>query len=189
MPNHKRILAKSKRSFLNVVKKHPILVSIFCIALVGIMSTFIYRYYEQQKTLNDLQAVSKELRVIYQNILEENMGDVSVSYFRNECSFAYVGPYSKSISCGLGADIALNKDISTRVAGQVIRSAINDSKLNPGSDVDIEERTASIDLNPGQNGVRCYIAYGKDTSNNSWGYHLSCRRSVPDFLPGYVVKE
>ncbi len=196
MPNHIRISATSKRSFLNGVKKRPILASIFCIAIVVAVSTLANKYYEQQKTLNELSAVSKDLRVIYDKLLASQEGNIASSYFRNECSTGNASWLVRYISCGPTGRVTLKNNGDRRIAANAIADGpykendfsikyISESISMPDSGTD----DMYVDLEHNSAILPCYVIYGKNVSNSNWGYTIGCSMTVPDFLPDYVVKE
>lgn len=169
-----------------MVKKHPILASIFCIAIVIAVSTLANKYYEQQKTLNELSAVSKDLRVIYDKILASQEGNVTSSYFRNECSRSYTGFFVTRYSCGSQADITLNSEIGNVVASQIISESLQGNALDPKIPVDTHEQSIGLNLKSTNIRVKCYVSYGKEYRNNTWGYHMNCNENTSGPLPNYL---
>ncbi len=187
MPNHKRVPAKNNQNFFYVFKKHPVLVSICCIVLVAIISTFIYRYYEQQKTLNDLSVASKDLRVIYDNLLASQGGNVSSSNFRNECSESSVEVGGGRIACGPSGYINLQSGVAVDDAIKALNSIASANNLK--SLIETGETSTSAQeiytkfRYPSMK-IDCVVNHATSST-----YYMTCRESVPDFLPGYIVTD
>lgn len=187
MPTRKRTPAKNNQGYLYIVKKHPILFSILCIAAVTILSTFAYRYYEQQKTLNELSSVSKDLRVIYDKILASQQGNVASSYFRNECSESSVEVGRGLVTCGPSGYIYLKLGVVADDAIKVIKEAfdVNDLKnLAETVETSTNGKEISTKFRYSDMEIDCLVNHATDST-----FYITCRKSAPDFLPGYVVAD
>ena len=148
--------------------------------------------YEQQQTMRDLDAAGKELRVIYDKLVELNGDNVVKTDWSKECEEASAKYRRGQVSCGIDGRITVSSDIGFGQTETLIIRSLDGSSFykNQESIGSISEDSSNLRfaLNSTWQGIYCYISYYKNMLDDMWRYNISCRKQVPDFLPGYLIR-
>lgn len=134
--------------------------------------------------MQQLDQASKDLRPIYDKLLDKNKGNVSGSYYRNECSESYEKYGKGTVKCGPSSKIVSIKE-------QNLGDSLDDID---GIDVNFDygqydeaDDYAYLDIIHKETKIKCHIMYGTMNYGKSWGYSAWCFNNVKNFLPGYQI--
>lgn len=186
-------LPTNKSSKVTKPNNKPIVISlllgIFVIVFIGLK---FKQGHEQQQTIRDLDSASKELRVIYDKLVELNGDNVVKTDWSKECEEASVKYRRGQVSCGIDGRITLGSDIGFSQADTLIIRSLERSSFHknqePIGSISEDSSNLRFALSSMWQGTYCSISYYKNMLDDMWNYNISCRKQVPDFLPGYLVR-
>lgn len=166
-----------------------ILIVIAGLVLVAVSGFFLNSYLVQQSTLKELDRASQSLESVYDKLTEINRDNLASSSFTKDCSAPNRGPYDRIISCGPRGVIVLKNRTDIDKAKTWINDSVESAEGNAiGAEMKVEEEISFEMSLKDLKDVRCYVSYGVDQTSGMWGYRLVCRKTVSNFLPGYVVE-
>lgn len=174
----------SKRSivFLSIVG--------FLLLLIGVMRLRTYLIEEQ--AINELSESSEHIKILYDQMLTANADNVADSNFGNKCSESSVKIGKGRIVCWTGGVIILKNDIGLESAGRIMERSVIGNRLSSGTEANISDNQyyqgVSINYRSLYQDVICDGNYGQ-SHTKEWSYSISCRKDVPNFLPGYTVEK
>jgi|GEM_PF-5383725 len=171
-------------------KRLIIVMSVVGVLLLIGAGFWLQSYFVEKQTIADLSAVNKELRIIYDNVLELNKDNVSGSYFRDNCSVSNVNWLEQKKSCGPSGNVILKSAVNLEGAKKILAESIQGSKLGlSANDLNTGQDLIGGSTGTNEKGIKCYVGYSKDNVTDAWSYGFMCRKEVPDFLPGYTIED
>lgn len=190
MATKKKVKKKSNKKLTSDV---IIVLSVIGIVFVCFFGFWLKSYIPERKSLSELADVGKNLEVVYNKLLAVNDGNVQDSYFGHECSEASVEIGRGQIVCSVVGMVTLKHDDSLERAKQVLEQTVNSSGLNlheQGKIYNGEYYSAvTLVYKSPYDVVDCDGHYAQSNLSKKWIYSISCRKTVPDFLPGYTIEK
>lgn len=186
------MVSVKKKTKFRPSKRLIILFSIASVALLLIGGLRLSSYVLEKQVLTELSRASSELKVVYNNIVENNKGNILSSYFRDNCSIGHTSWLEERVSCGPSGRIVLKSASEIDLVQQNLSSSTKNSVFSATEPVvnDVSGKTsAGIDLESSTVNTNCYAGYGKNQLDNNWYYWMTCRKDVRSVLPGYTVEE
>lgn len=189
MANAKKKVKKSKFK----LSKRSIIFASIAGALVLVLGGFwLQSYLVEKQTLADLSDANKELRIVYDNILELNKDSIDSSYYRDDCSVSNVSWMEQRVSCGPSGRVVMAgaqepSEVRNNLAKVDKNSGLNMKDITISNQTEVTSISANLESK--LEGVNCYVGYGKNQLTNQWEYWMTCRKDVPNFLPGYTVEQ
>lgn len=96
-------------------------------------------------------------------------------------------------SCGTGGSITLKQDRGLEEARNELSNALIGSSINSGEKIQVYKSeyfsAVTVKLKTVSKDISCDGHYGESSATQLWSYSISCRKSVPDLLTGYVVAD
>lgn len=179
-----------KKNELNINKRILIYLVILGVIVLSVSGIWLKVYYMEKQTISELSDVSKELRLVYDNIIHDSGGNIKSTYFRNDCSVSNKSWLEQQISCGPSGNIILNDSVNIATAGDILTSALKGIDIGIEiADIKIGQESVDLSSKPNDRGIKCSLYYSQDLSSGVWSYGLVCRKDVSRVLPNYAVRE
>lgn len=187
MANAKKKVKKAK---IKPSRRSIIFASLAGVLLLVVGGYWLRSYLTEKQALAELSTAGKELRIVYNNILELNKDNIENSHFQDDCSVSNASWLEQKISCGPSGNVELKTPIDLEEAAELVADSIQGNGLGLRVE-DIVTGQNSVGVSTGVNeaGIKCYVGYSQNSLTDAWSYGLVCRKTVPNFLPGYTVEE
>ena len=186
-------MKKNNKSSKKPSRRNLILIGIVTLALCFIAATMILKVLNQQRDMRELDAAGKDLRLIYDELIELNKDNISSSTFGKECSESSVKYGRGDITCGVYGSIYLFKGVSLDEAAAALVRAVNNNGRNYNIMPSISDtqyhKGVSLRYELGFKEAGCFATYEKNALDDGWHFFFGCNKSVPDFLPGYAIED
>lgn len=187
---------KRKRKQKQSTKKQPLifrnkklLVLVVLLALLGIflIGGKFNQFIQQQRDVKELQQAYDDLKPIYETLINENRMNVDSFSFKKDCGESSTVFGRGAIRCGVSGRIDLVDYMDSKLFESKIRKIptvnfdyINTSRLKDETYLDLKLMSSEL---------ICHVSLGKNPLNNQQYIGLYCQKDVPDFLPGYEIRD
>lgn len=181
-------LPKSKHN-----KRLVIAASIIGVLLLAAGGLWLRSYLVEKVSIGELSRLSEDVEGIYARLLEASGGNIASSQYGNNCSESSVEIGKGRIVCWTGGVIRLKQDVGLKTASNSMEDSVKGSALGSNTEAVTSSSQyytgVSIKYRSPYKDVICDGSYGQNTNTRTWSYSVSCRKTVPNFLPGYTVTE
>lgn len=180
---------KIKTGKYRLSKSTIIFVSILGVMLLLIGALALKSYLVERQTLAELVSVGKELKIIYNNLLEYNKGNTAGSYFRNDCSIGHTSWLEERVSCGPSGRIVLQEPSEIGAIKNNLIKVDKNSELRSTTLTSNGQSEVNVNLELSGMDIKCYAGYSKNQLSGRWEYWMTCRKEVPRVLPNYTIEK
>lgn len=181
--------SRKKSSNPDVKKRYKILAGISGIILSLVCFVWIRSYLSERQAIEVLSSSTNELRIAYDNLLEDNKGNILSSSFRNSCSISNVSWLEQRVACGPSGDISLKNPVDLKTAAAYLNETTSVVGDEIGfSEIEVGQSSVNVSSKPDETDVRCSMNYGQNIVTKTWSYDLVCRKNVGRVLAGYTVE-
>lgn len=196
MTNKKKSTNNLKKPILNEQSKHHkklvIIFSVITVILIAFFAVKIRDGLQQQQILESMDAVSRDAKVIYNQLVLKSGDNVKSHEFNRSCGESSVKYGRGTITCSIYGGIELKTVVNPEVVVELLDSIGTVGRLVPEGATDVFDGSdrSSVESNylSGDDKIMCSVYYSTGKPRDGARFLVGCRRVVPDFLPGYPIR-